>query len=137
MQAEPWTLDGRLAADSALLRDEELLQVRAVLSAPWPWLILVPKAPGASEWHDLPSAQAHALLDRALLLGPRLKAAFAGDKLNLAALGNQVAQLHLHLVLRHQGDPGWPGPIWGQPWSPLSAAEQERRRRLLESVVNT
>lgn len=131
----PWQLDPRLQADSECLHEDHTLQCRGVTTAPWPWLILIPKHPGATEWHDLPAARAQQLLNTALHLAPALKTEFNGDKVNIATLGNVVSQLHLHLVIRHHTDPAWPGPIWGHTWEALGFEARREQALRLRRVV--
>ena len=107
-------LDPRLAGDSVALADIGLIHVRAMASAPWPWLVLIPRHPEAVELFDLPLAIDAELWALAYALGPVLKREFGGDKLNYGALGNVVSQLHLHVIVRQVGDPGWPSPVWGR-----------------------
>lgn len=130
-----WSLDARLAADTEPLADDGRVRVLAMLRSPWPWLILVPRVPQASEWFDLPDAEAQALLDLSLRLGAALKRETQADKINWGALGNMVPQLHLHVVARHRGDPAWPGPVWGHPAGPIDLDAQTARRALLQRVL--
>jgi len=106
-------LDPRLAADSLFLAETGGCQVRMLDDARFPWLLLVPERPGASELFDLPEAERRAVLDLACRLGAAMKDAFAADKINIGALGNVVTQLHVHIVARQAGDAAWPGPVWG------------------------
>ncbi len=130
-----WQIDTRLVADSVLLAVVDGIEVRAMASAPWPWLILVPRVSGAVELFDLTPAERAALMDLACRLGERLRHEFAANKINIAALGNVVRQLHLHVVARHEGDPGWPGPVWGRTELPLGDAERSERLRRLRAVA--
>jgi diadenosine tetraphosphate (Ap4A) HIT family hydrolase len=103
----------RLAADSVLVAEGPLSQVRLMNDERWPWLVLVPRVAGASEWIDLDGNQQRQAAGRGQP-GLRLLREEAGvDKLNIGALGNIVRQLHVHLVGRHEGDAAWPGPVWG------------------------
>lgn len=106
-------LDARLAADSVFVADGPLSQVRLMDDARFPWLLLVPRVGGASEWIDLDGHQQRLLLAEINQLSRLLRAEPGVAKLNLGALGNIVRQLHVHLVGRHEGDPAWPGPVWG------------------------
>lgn len=108
-----WTLHPQLAADTHHVASLALSELRLMDDRQYPWLILVPRVPGAVEWMDLPPSDAHALLDEARLAGRLLRALHAPDKLNVGALGNVVAQLHVHVVARSVGDPAWPRPVWG------------------------
>lgn len=127
-----WQIDPRLAADTQLLSVVADIEIRAMRSAPWPWLVLVPRVVDAVELFDLDAAARAALLDLAVTLGARMKAQFDAEKINWGALGNVVSQLHVHVVARHRGDPAWPGPVWGQGMVALetaAAAEQMARLR--------
>lgn len=109
-----FTLDPRLAADSVLIADGPLSQLRLMDDARFPWLVLVPRVPGATEWIDLDGASQRLLLAEINIAGALLREHFAPvDKLNIGALGNVVRQLHVHVVGRRVGDAAWPGPVWG------------------------
>lgn len=109
-----FTLDPRLAADSVFIADGPLSQLRLMDDARFPWLLLVPRVPGATEWIDLDGASQRLLLAEINQAGALLRQHFAPiDKLNIGALGNIVRQLHVHVVGRREGDAAWPGPVWG------------------------
>lgn len=108
-----FVLHPRLAADSHLLADLPLCQLRRMRDARWPWLLLVPRVPDRRELTDLDSTQQAQLMREIDLCSCLLLAVARPTKLNTAALGNIVEQLHVHLVARHVGDAAWPGPIWG------------------------
>ena len=79
----------------------------------WPWLILVPRRPGIVEVHDLTPLDQAMLTFETNLVAQALKAETGCTKINTGALGNVVRQLHVHVIARNIGDPGWPGPVWG------------------------
>jgi len=107
-------LDPRLEADSVFIADGPLSQLRLMDDARFPWLVLVPRVAGATEWIDLDGAAQRLLLAEINQAGSLLRAHFAPiDKLNIGALGNIVRQLHVHVVGRREGDAAWPGPVWG------------------------
>ncbi len=106
-------LDPRLANDSVFVADGPLSQVRLMNDARLPWLLLVPRVAGASEWIGLSGEQQRLLLAEINQVGKLLQAEPGVQKLNIGALGNVVRQLHVHLVGRHEGDAAWPGPVWG------------------------
>ena len=109
-----FTLDPRLAADSVFIADGPLSQLRLMDDARFPWLVLVPRVPGATEWIDLDGASQRLLLAEINQAGTLLREHFAPiHKLNIGALGNIVRQLHVHIVGRREGDAAWPGPVWG------------------------
>lgn len=108
-----FSLDPQLAADTWPVCDLQLCRVLLARNGAWPWLILVPLRPNMVEIIDL-SAPDQGLLWREIEKVSRLlQRITTPDKLNTAALGNVVRQLHIHIVARVQGDPNWPGPIWG------------------------
>jgi len=108
-----FALDPRLEADSAFVADGALSQVRLMDDARFPWLLLVPRVAGVSEWIDLDGAQQRLLLAEINQLSQLLRGEPGVHKLNIGALGNIVRQLHVHLIGRHEGDAAWPGPVWG------------------------
>ena len=105
--------DPRLAADSVLVADGPLSQLRLMDDARFPWLVLVPRVAGAEEWIDLDDAAQRQLLAEVNLAGRLLRSLAPVHKLNVGALGNIVRQLHVHVVARSEGDAAWPGPVWG------------------------
>ncbi|WP_305804729.1 HIT family protein [Stenotrophomonas sp. YIM B06876] len=106
-------VDSRLAADSVFIADGPLSQIRLMNDARFPWIVLVPRANGASEWIDLDGAQQRLLLAEINQVSQHLKQKPGVTKLNIGALGNIVPQLHVHVVGRHPEDAAWPGPVWG------------------------
>lgn len=108
-----YALHPQLAEDSVPVADWPLCEVRLMDDANHPWLVLVPKVAGAVELLDLAPAQRHALCDEIDRAARALKATFAPDKLNVAALGNLVPQLHVHVNARFRDDIAWPRPVWG------------------------
>ena len=108
-----FVLDPRLAADTAFIADGPLSQVRLMDDTRFPWLVLVPRVNGISEWLELDGGQQRLLLAEINQAGQLIRAQPGVEKLNIGALGNIVRQLHVHLVGRHDGDPAWPGPVWG------------------------
>ena len=110
---EGFVLDPRLAADTVLVADGPLSQLRLMDDARFPWLVLVPRIPDAVEWLDLDGAAQRLLLAELNLAGKLLHALGPVHKLNIGALGNIVRQLHVHVLARQEGDAAWPGPVWG------------------------
>ena len=123
-----WRLDPRLADDTAPVTDLPLCEVRLMDDANHPWLVLVPKVVDAVELIDLTPAQ-RTLLNAEIAIASRaLKALFKPDKLNVAALGNLVPQLHVHVIARFHDDIAWPRPVWGaadaRPYEPEELIER-------------
>lgn len=132
-----FALHPRLAEDTAPVTDLPLCAVRLMNDARWPWLILVPRREGARELHGLSTADRAAAMDEIALASAVLERLYAPDKLNVGALGNLVPQLHIHVVGRFQGDPAWPGPVWGSgPAVPYDApALEQALARLREAFA--
>jgi diadenosine tetraphosphate (Ap4A) HIT family hydrolase len=117
-------LHPRLALDGIVLGDFPLCRLLLMNERRYPWFILVPRRPGASEIYRLPEADQMQLLRESSALAKALAELFAPDKLNVAAIGNLVPQLHVHHVVRYRTDPAWPAPVWGR-FEPLPYAEAE------------
>lgn len=113
MSDSDFTLDPRLAADTVEVGDLDLCRVLLMDDARFPWLILVPRRPGLVEITDLAGADAQALWQETRIAVGVMQALSQPDKVNVGALGNVVAQLHVHVVGRFRSDPAWPGPVWG------------------------
>lgn len=111
MQA--FKLDQRLENDSALITKIGLCQLRLMNDSRWPWLILVPQRPDVSELFDLTPLDQTMLTFETNLVAVALKNATAPTKINIAAIGNIVRQLHVHIIARYENDQNWPGPVWG------------------------
>lgn len=111
--SEAWSLHPQLERDTARVGDLVLSRVLAINDADYPWLILVPRRPGAVEIAALTAADAARLMEEIALASRALRDVTACDKLNIAAIGNIVPQLHVHIVARWKTDPLWPRPVWG------------------------
>ena len=112
-----FTLDPRLERDTAFACDLPLCQVRLYNDERWPWLVLVPKVEGAVELTDLTAVQRAALMEEVVKADEAVLALGATfgrlpEKTNVAALGNVVSQLHVHVIGRRRDDPAWPRPVW-------------------------
>jgi diadenosine tetraphosphate (Ap4A) HIT family hydrolase len=108
-----WALHPQLETDTVLVGELALSRLLLAKDANYPWLILVPRRGGASEIIDLDEGGQAELTREIDLVCRALKAVTPCDKLNVAALGNMVPQLHIHVIARRRGDPAWPKPIWG------------------------
>lgn len=106
-------LHPQLAKDCFIVGDLELCQVLLMNDCQYPWLILVPKKAGLSEILQLGEAEQRVLLKEINAVNTVLQQVFAPDKLNMAALGNMVPQLHIHCIARFTQDVAWPKPVWG------------------------
>ncbi|MDQ7247842.1 HIT domain-containing protein [Dongia sedimenti] len=124
--AYDFELDPRLDNDSLFLTDWPLCRVLRMNDRAYPWLILVPRRTGKREIIDLSTADQGLLLEEIGRASRAIKTALKPEKLNVAALGNVVAQLHVHVVGRFADDPAWPRPIWGvQAPQPFDSDEAE------------
>lgn len=125
-----WQLDPQLANDSHPLSSGALCDIRLMDDANYPWLILVPRVADACELCDLSASQRRTVIEEIVAVETALKALFRPDKLNVAALGNAVAQLHIHVIARYRSDPAWPLPVWGRaqarPYTPEELSERSR-----------
>ena len=108
-----WSLHPQLAADTVPVGDLALSRVLLANDANYPWLILVPRRAGLTEIIDLSDSHRLELMDEIADAAHALKGITECDKLNIAALGNQVSQLHVHVIARRHGDKAWPKPVWG------------------------
>ena len=106
-------LHSRLREDCIRLGRFELCHLLLMNDSSYPWFILVPDREGIREIHELEPADRFVLLDESCRLSEFLMAEYKGDKLNVAAIGNLVPQLHLHHVVRYRADRAWPSPVWG------------------------
>lgn len=120
-------LDPRLESDCVAIGDFPLSLLLLMNDASYPWFILVPRRAGVREIYELGERDRRQLWHESTLLAERLARGFAADKMNVAALGNVVAQLHVHHVVRYRTDPAWPSPVWGfappQPYAPQRLTE--------------
>lgn len=123
-----FALHPTLAADSQPLAETDTLVLRLIDDARFPWVIIVPKVAGSLDLHALPEDIYDDTVTLAKRLGAVMKEAFDADRINTAAIGNIVPQLHVHVVARRTDDAAWPRPIWGfgamERMSPMQIAER-------------
>ena len=132
-----WILDPRLAQDSIALGDLPLSRVLLMNDANYPWLILVPRRPHLVELIDLDDAGQATLMIEIARAARALKEITACDKLNVAALGNTVRQLHVHVIARRASDAAGAQPVWGAvPARPYAAVERELLAGALQSALD-
>lgn len=129
-------LDARLEQDSVTLGQLPLCLVLLSQDANYPWCILVPKREGVREIHGLNKADRLQLLEESCAVAKLMEKLFHPDKMNVAALGNMVPQLHLHHVARFENDPAWPRPVWGVVEASTYSEELlERRTQVLQIAL--
>ena len=102
-----------LARDTVAFDDWTLNRVLVMNDANYPWVVLVPRRTGLTDLHDLDRDDWGAMATEIVRVSQALKAQFDPIKINVAALGNQVPQLHVHVIARRADDPAWPKPVWG------------------------
>lgn len=107
-------LHPRLASDTLSVCSLRLSQVLLMNDARYPWIILVPARPELVELHDLDADDYRLLSGEIREASQRMAALFKAHKMNVAALGNMVPQLHVHVIARQPDDAAWPAPVWGK-----------------------
>ncbi len=107
-----WSLHPQLARDGVALGDLALCRVLVNNDANYPWLILVPRRPDLIELIDLSDSEQAQLMPEITRVARALREVTACHKLNIAALGNAVPQLHVHVIARFRHDPAWANPVW-------------------------
>lgn len=123
-------IDPRLAGDTLEVASLTLCQVLLLNDRRYDWLVLVPRRESVTEILDLSPQDQAQLWREVTLVAQVLRDAQPDLKLNIGALGNIVRQLHLHILLRQEGDPAWPGPVWGH--SPREPYDEEAGRAVAE-----
>ena len=130
-------MDARLLAETIAVAELPLSAARLMGDANYPWLILVPRRPALAEIIDLDADDRAQLMREISGASEALRAVVSCDKLNVAALGNMVRQLHVHVIARTKSDAAWPKPVWGaappKPYPP--GAAEALARRLAERLV--
>lgn len=111
--ASAWSLHAQLQKDTIDIGDLALSRVLVIKDANYPWLLLVPRRTDASEIIDLDEVEQAQLMTEISRVARALKEVTKCDKLNIAALGNAVPQLHVHIIARRTNDAAWPRPVWG------------------------
>jgi len=119
-----FSLHPQLATDCIVIGQYNLCQLLLMNDRHYPWFILVPQRENVSEIYQLSATDQALLWRESADLSETLARHFSADKLNIAALGNVVPQLHIHHIVRYQSDPAWPAPVWGKlPAEPYSQSE--------------
>lgn len=121
-------LHPQLAADCFAVGRLDLCQLLLLNDAQYPWCVLVPEREAVREIHELGDTDQRLLIAESSRLARAMERLFRPDKLNIAALGNMVPQLHLHHIARYRDDAAWPAPVWGRvPAKPYSAEQAQAR----------
>lgn len=125
-------LHPQLATDTLRVGHLELCELLLMNDSTYPWLILVPKVNDVREIHALPPGDQQKLMEEITFVSRRLERLTNADKMNVAALGNMVPQLHVHVIARFETDPAWPGPVWGK--APAAPYGDEQKMAMLASL---
>lgn len=138
-KSKMFELDKRLAADCEVLGELPLSLLLLMNDANYPWLILVPRLAAVREIVDLNASQRQQLLLESCVISDVLLQEFKAHKLNVAALGNMVPQLHMHHVARFEHDAAWPKPVWGVVSAvPYSAQELSKiKQKVCAALLKT
>jgi diadenosine tetraphosphate (Ap4A) HIT family hydrolase len=130
--APAWSLHSQLTKDTIDIGDLPLCRVLVVKDAHYPWLLLVPRRPEAVEIIDLDEVEQAQLMTEISRTARALKDVTHCDKLNIAALGNAVPQLHVHVIARRTSDIAWPRPVWGV--APPLAHDAEEVQKFISAL---
>lgn len=131
-------LHPQLAADSFPLANWALCEVRLINDANYPWLVLVPRKAGLRDFDELSATDMETAGREIREASQALRTVYQPDKLNVAALGNQVPQLHIHVIARFTSDAAWPKPIWGVvPAKPYTGENDDRVVALKEALAGS
>jgi diadenosine tetraphosphate (Ap4A) HIT family hydrolase len=109
-----FTLHPRLEADSLFIKDLALCQLRLIKDANYPWVMLIPRRADMTEIYQLSDDLQLLLMREISIVSKAMQALTHADKMNVAALGNAVPQLHVHVIARFKNDVSFPNPVWGQ-----------------------
>ena len=132
-----FSLAQQLVNDTIAIGDFPLCRLLLMNDRHYPWFILVPRIAGVEEIYQLTEEDQRQLMWEMAYVSEKLKDIFSADKMNVAALGNMVRQLHVHVVVRHESDAAWPGPVWGKVPAKAYTAEAVEEIRARLAVVFT
>lgn len=110
-------LHPQLEQDCIILGEFSLSTLLLINDANYPWFILLPNREGITELHHLSTDDQQQFLKESMFFSHCLESIFNPDKINIAALGNMVPQLHVHHIARFTTDASWPAPVWGKATS--------------------
>lgn len=124
-----FTLHPRLQQDCIPVGRFDLCRLLMMNDSLYPWFVLVPEKAGISEIYQLNQTERGLLIEESCYLAENLAALYQADKMNVAAIGNMVPQLHIHHIVRYRTDKAWPGPVWGK-FDAVLLPEQQINRHL-------
>ena len=135
-------LHPRLEQDSIAIGHFNLTELRLINDSQYPWFILIPKRPNISEIYQLSETDQQLLQRESSLLAKTLAELYKADKMNIAAIGNMVPQLHIHHIVRYKTDIAWPAPVWGKfdsvPYTEqqIEKTATQLKNRLKEQLID-
>ena len=124
MKNSPFQLHERLQQDCISIGRFSLCQLLMMNDKQFPWFILVPERADIKEIYQLNAADRQLLSEESCFVAKNMADLFKADKMNMAAIGNMVPQLHIHHIVRYQTDKAWPAPVWGK-FAALPYTEQQ------------
>jgi diadenosine tetraphosphate (Ap4A) HIT family hydrolase len=127
MKISPFQLHERLQQDCISIGRFSLCQLLMMNDSQFPWFILVPERADIKEIYQLTVADRQLLSEESCFLAENMADLFKADKMNMAAIGNMVPQLHIHHIVRYQTDKAWPAPVWGK-----FAAQPYTKQQIIE-----
>jgi diadenosine tetraphosphate (Ap4A) HIT family hydrolase len=131
-------LHPQLVKDCIVVDELPLSTVLLANDSNYPWLILVPRREDVREIFQLQLSDQRQLLIETSAVSAAMASYYQAEKMNVAALGNMVPQLHVHLIARYQTDPAWPRPVWGAiATNPYTQRELEDRLQQVYQLVNS
>ena len=131
-----FSLHPQLAEDSLPVVELALCDLLLMNDRRFPWCILVPRVENLRELHDVPQAQRAVLYQEINATSCALERLVDADKINVAALGNIVAQLHIHVIARFSNDAAWPAPVWGFGSAEPYSEPDESAQMLISGLVS-
>ncbi len=129
-----FVLHPRLQADTFFVKDLKLSRLLLINDKQYPWFVLVPRVPSATEAHHLNKDDRYQLMIESDRLCTAIEKVFMPDKLNVAAIGNVVPQLHVHHIARFRDDVSWPAPVWGA--RPAVAYNNKEHNQVIDQLVS-
>ena len=133
-----FTLHPKLEAESSFITDLDLCRLLLINDSHYPWTVLVPMINDATEIYKLDSDDQTLLWRESALLCKTMDELFKPDKMNVAAIGNMVPQLHLHHVARIRTDQAWPAPVWGYAQaSPYTPELNQKRVTMIKEELQS
>lgn len=128
-----FSLHPQLEKDCFFIEDWPVCRLVLMDDSRFPWFILVPRIHGARELVDLPETEQIRVLNEINWLSKSIQKALKPYKLNIAALGNMVPQLHIHVIARFEEDEAWPKPVWSAEGKAVHYSK-EKKSELIEQI---